>query len=260
MYRSRHARPPRPHSRVALHLRGRRISTAARCRRAVPEHPAAAGAGARRQAVAAAALGPVRPAPRHRRQRRHGGGARLRRRREPPAAAGPGRSRARTSCPAAAPTAGRTASATAPASPASSPPSRSTGVEFRGVAPGAQILPLRVSEQLGGQENRQRPQGRLPDVAAAIRYAVSKKASVINLSLSYATPRPSDLAVREAIRVRDRPRRRRGRGGRQRQGEGQPDALSRPPGTTCSASAPSTRPGSGCRPPRPAVRRPGRPR
>lgn len=76
------------------------------------------------------------------------------------------------------------------------------GVEFRGIAPGVQILPLRVSEQLGGQENSSTArQADVTDMAAAVRYAVSKKAGVINLSLSYGDTAPNKLAeLREAVR------------------------------------------------------------
>ncbi|MEV0454776.1 type VII secretion-associated serine protease mycosin [Catellatospora methionotrophica] len=76
------------------------------------------------------------------------------------------------------------------------------GVEFRGIAPGAQILPLRVSEQLGGKEKTGRGrQADVPGMAAAIRFAVSKKARVINLSLSYGDSTAAKLAeLREAVR------------------------------------------------------------
>lgn len=79
------------------------------------------------------------------------------------------------------------------------------GVEFRGIAPGVQILPLRVSEQLGGQENSKNArQADVKDMAAAIRYAVTEKARVINLSLSYSDTAANKLdelhdAIREAI-------------------------------------------------------------
>ncbi|WP_144123103.1 type VII secretion-associated serine protease mycosin [Catellatospora sichuanensis] len=76
------------------------------------------------------------------------------------------------------------------------------GVEFRGLAPGVQILPIRVSEQLGGQENSSSArQADVKDMATAVRYAVSKDADVINLSLSYGDTAPNKLAeFREAIR------------------------------------------------------------
>ncbi|MFC7243499.1 type VII secretion-associated serine protease mycosin [Catellatospora aurea] len=79
------------------------------------------------------------------------------------------------------------------------------GVEFRGIAPGVQILPFRVSEALGGQENSSNArQADVKDMAAAIRYAVTKKARVINLSLSYSDTPANKLdelhdAIREAI-------------------------------------------------------------
>lgn len=75
------------------------------------------------------------------------------------------------------------------------------GVAFRGLAPGVKILPIRVSEQIGGQENTSStPPADVDDMATAIRYAVDKKASVINLSLSYSDTAPARLeSFRAAI-------------------------------------------------------------
>ncbi|GIF99658.1 type VII secretion-associated serine protease mycosin [Catellatospora citrea] len=76
------------------------------------------------------------------------------------------------------------------------------GVEFRGIAPGVQILPIRVSEQLGGQENSSSArQADVKDMATAVRYAVDQGADVINLSLSYGDTAPNKLnEFRDAIR------------------------------------------------------------
>lgn len=70
---------------------------------------------------------------------------------------------------------------------------------FRGVAPGARILPIRVSERDASEQ-----QGEAVDAtvfAGAIRYAVDAGATVINISLSmYADQKP----VREAVRYAQR--------------------------------------------------------
>lgn len=68
------------------------------------------------------------------------------------------------------------------------------GVAFRGVAPAATILPVRVSERVDEE-----PTGRaapLPDMAAAIRRAVDRGARVVNLSL---TTERDDPALRDAV-------------------------------------------------------------
>jgi membrane-anchored mycosin MYCP len=60
---------------------------------------------------------------------------------------------------------------------------QATGVGFQGVAPGARILPVRVSEREAGQNG----QAELIDpqiLAKGIRYAVDQGARVINLSMS----------------------------------------------------------------------------
>ncbi|MGW6197320.1 type VII secretion-associated serine protease mycosin [Kribbella sp. NPDC055110] len=74
-----------------------------------------------------------------------------------------------------------------------------SGIGFRGIAPGARILPIRVSERDASEQ-----QGDAVDAtvfAGAIRYAVDAGASVINISLSmYADQKP----VREAVRYAQR--------------------------------------------------------
>lgn len=74
-----------------------------------------------------------------------------------------------------------------------------SGIGFRGVAPGARILPIRVSERDASEQ-----QGDAVDAAvfaSAIRYAADAGASVINISLSlYADLKP----VREAVRYAQR--------------------------------------------------------
>ncbi|MFF0266850.1 type VII secretion-associated serine protease mycosin [Kribbella sp. NPDC004536] len=69
------------------------------------------------------------------------------------------------------------------------------GIGFRGIAPGARILPIRVSERDASEQ-----QGEAVDAtvfAGAIRYAVDAGASVINISLSmYVDQKP----VRDAVR------------------------------------------------------------
>ena len=73
------------------------------------------------------------------------------------------------------------------------------GIGFRGIAPGARILPIRVSERDASEQ-----QGDAVDAtvfAGAIRYAVDAGASVINISLSmYADQKP----VRDAVRYAQR--------------------------------------------------------
>ncbi|GHJ50530.1 hypothetical protein Cs7R123_78720 [Catellatospora sp. TT07R-123] len=75
------------------------------------------------------------------------------------------------------------------------------GVEFRGIAPGARILPVRVSERVGGQEKQENARhAEEPDLARAIRWAVDHGATVMNLSLSYTDVSPDSLPnVRAAI-------------------------------------------------------------
>ncbi|HZX06370.1 type VII secretion-associated serine protease mycosin [Kribbella sp.] len=69
------------------------------------------------------------------------------------------------------------------------------GIGFRGIAPGATILPIRVSERDASQDQGDAVS---PTVfAGAIRYAVDAGASVINISLSmYGDQKP----VRDAVR------------------------------------------------------------
>ena len=69
------------------------------------------------------------------------------------------------------------------------------GVGFRGVAPAATILPVRVSERVDDETGgRAAP---LADVAAAVRRAADRGARVINLSL---TTDRDDPALRDAVR------------------------------------------------------------
>ncbi|MEV6267604.1 type VII secretion-associated serine protease mycosin [Kribbella sp. NPDC051936] len=73
------------------------------------------------------------------------------------------------------------------------------GIGFRGIAPGARILPIRVSERDASEQ-----QGAAVDAtvfAGAIRYAVDAGASVVNISLSlYVDQKP----VRDAVRYAQR--------------------------------------------------------
>ncbi|MDI1461915.1 type VII secretion-associated serine protease mycosin [Catellatospora sp. KI3] len=75
--------------------------------------------------------------------------------------------------------------------------------EFRGIAPGAEILPIRVSEQVGGQDKPEQDRARIaldPDMARAIRWAVDHGARVMNLSLSYTGTGPDGLPeIRAAV-------------------------------------------------------------
>lgn len=68
------------------------------------------------------------------------------------------------------------------------------GTAFRGVAPAATILPVRVSERITDDTGRT---ASLADVAAAVRQAVDRGARVVNLSL---TTDRDDPALREAVR------------------------------------------------------------
>ncbi|GGK20951.1 hypothetical protein GCM10010124_11810 [Pilimelia terevasa] len=76
------------------------------------------------------------------------------------------------------------------------------GVTVRGLAPGARILPVRVSEQrtVGGRvTGRAAPPGRL---AEAVRWAVRRGARVLNLSLVLDEDVPAvRAAVAEAVRA-----------------------------------------------------------
>ncbi|MEV4413722.1 type VII secretion-associated serine protease mycosin [Catellatospora sp. NPDC049609] len=72
------------------------------------------------------------------------------------------------------------------------------GVAFRGIAPGAKILPLRVSERIGGQNNGR--QAGVAGMAAAVRFAIDKKVDVINLSLTYNERQDVLEDFRQAIR------------------------------------------------------------
>ncbi|GAA1802713.1 type VII secretion-associated serine protease mycosin [Planosporangium flavigriseum] len=68
---------------------------------------------------------------------------------------------------------------------------------FRGLAPGATILPIRASERVNGNDTGR---GTPADLARAIRAAVDRGAKVINLSLVLTEDRPEvRAAVAEAI-------------------------------------------------------------
>ncbi|MBV1851948.1 type VII secretion-associated serine protease mycosin [Catellatospora tritici] len=75
------------------------------------------------------------------------------------------------------------------------------GGEFRGIAPAARILPIRVSEKVGGKEKEDEARRALdPDMAKAIRWAVDHGAKVMNLSLSYTDAGPDGLPeIRAAV-------------------------------------------------------------
>jgi type VII secretion-associated serine protease mycosin len=64
-----------------------------------------------------------------------------------------------------------------------------SGVAFRGVAPGAKIIPIRVSENLE-LDGHSVGRGSLKGLAEGIRYAVATGARVINLSLTAQTDDP----------------------------------------------------------------------
>jgi type VII secretion-associated serine protease mycosin len=69
------------------------------------------------------------------------------------------------------------------------------GTALRGVAPGATVLPVRVSERIDDEaDGRAAP---LADVASAVRRAVDRGARVVNLSL---TTDRDDPALRDAVR------------------------------------------------------------
>lgn len=70
------------------------------------------------------------------------------------------------------------------------------GITFRGLAPKAQILSARVSENVGGNENAR--QALPPAVADAVNWAVAQGAKVINISFAYKDPRDLE-PLREAI-------------------------------------------------------------
>ncbi|MFF0338319.1 type VII secretion-associated serine protease mycosin [Kribbella sp. NPDC004875] len=74
-----------------------------------------------------------------------------------------------------------------------------TGIGFRGVAPGARILPIRVSERDASEQQGEAVNATV--FAGAIRYAVDAGATVINISLSlYVDQKP----VRDAVRYAQR--------------------------------------------------------
>lgn len=78
------------------------------------------------------------------------------------------------------------------------------GVKFRGLAPGVRILPIRVSEQIGGAESTGGKPASVKDMARAVRFAITAKVDVINLSLSYGESGGGGLeefhdAIQEAV-------------------------------------------------------------
>ncbi|MGW7682318.1 type VII secretion-associated serine protease mycosin [Kribbella sp. NPDC054772] len=73
------------------------------------------------------------------------------------------------------------------------------GIGFRGIAPGARILPIRVSERDASEQQGEAVNATV--FAGAIRYAVDAGATVINISLSlYVDQKP----VRDAVRYAQR--------------------------------------------------------
>jgi membrane-anchored mycosin MYCP len=72
---------------------------------------------------------------------------------------------------------------------------QASGIGFQGIAPGARILPVRVSEREAGQDGQVEVINE-QILAKGIRYAVDQGARVINLSM--AGPR-DDAAVRAAV-------------------------------------------------------------
>ena len=71
-----------------------------------------------------------------------------------------------------------------------------SGVGFVGLAPGARILPIRVSEQLVIEGRANGRSGTASGLAAAIRYAVDHGATVLNLSIIL---NRDDAEVRDAV-------------------------------------------------------------
>jgi type VII secretion-associated serine protease mycosin len=71
------------------------------------------------------------------------------------------------------------------------------GTPFRGVAPAAVILPIRVSERIEGADTGSGRSVPLSGVASAIRQAADRGARVVNLSL---TTDRDDPALRDAVR------------------------------------------------------------
>jgi membrane-anchored mycosin MYCP len=71
------------------------------------------------------------------------------------------------------------------------------GTAFRGVAPAATIMPVRVSERIDGAGSDTARVASTPALAAALRQAVDRGARVVNLSL---TTDRDDAALREAVR------------------------------------------------------------
>jgi membrane-anchored mycosin MYCP len=72
-----------------------------------------------------------------------------------------------------------------------------SGSPLRGVAPGATILPVRVTERIDGTDSTNARTVAVAAIAGAVRQAVDLGARVINLSL---TTESDDAALREAVR------------------------------------------------------------
>lgn len=71
-----------------------------------------------------------------------------------------------------------------------------SGAGFRGVAPGATLLPLRVTERMDGDGPNPGRAVPLTGIAEALRFATDHGADVVNLSL---TAERDDRALREAV-------------------------------------------------------------
>jgi membrane-anchored mycosin MYCP len=76
------------------------------------------------------------------------------------------------------------------------------GTKFRGLAPNSRIYPIRVSENIVGQQSpggRQANQASPAKIAEAVDEAVAAKARVINLSFTYDNDDDSTKSLKEAI-------------------------------------------------------------
>lgn len=76
---------------------------------------------------------------------------------------------------------------------------RIEGIPFHGIAQRAKILPIRISENIAGQQNPGARQASVPQIAEAVNEAVNRGASVINLSFTYHEDNDSLNALRSAI-------------------------------------------------------------
>jgi membrane-anchored mycosin MYCP len=73
------------------------------------------------------------------------------------------------------------------------------GVKFRGLAPNSQIYPIRVSENIAGQQSTAGRQASADEIAVAVDDAVAAKARVINLSFTYDYSDERNQRLKEAI-------------------------------------------------------------